>query len=398
MQPDEFTETFLEKRYRENFSPEADIANKRALMYRFQTIHRQSVCWCREHHALQKLHDRKLPGESPMPVYRPAENYSSPSQKERLRETSFAASVLRQEAHALALLARGLDAAFCEVVDCLYGVKGRIAVTGMGKSGHVARKVAATLASTGSPAYFIHPGEASHGDLGMLAVGDAVLAFSNSGNTTELSDIVLYAARRNIPLIGVTRNTDSLLGKHATHILLLPLVPEADPLDCAPTTSTTLQMALGDALALTLMRRRGCSPEEFHRWHPGGSLGRKLLMVREIMHTGKDMPLLPGSALMPDVLMLMTGKGFGVAGIVERKRLAGIITDGDLRRHMGPSLMDKKAKQVMHPDPVVVSEDTLAVAALRLMQENKVTSLFVTREGKPVGILNVHDCLRAGTE
>ena len=333
-----------------------------------------------------------------MPVYRPAENYSSPSQKERLRETSFAASVLRQEAHALALLARGLDAAFCEVVDCLYGVKGRIAVTGMGKSGHVARKVAATLASTGSPAYFIHPGEASHGDLGMLAVGDAVLAFSNSGNTTELSDIVLYAARRNIPLIGVTRNTDSLLGKHATHILLLPLVPEADPLDCAPTTSTTLQMALGDALALTLMRCRGCSPEEFHRWHPGGSLGRKLLMVREIMHTGKDMPLLPGSALMPDVLMLMTGKGFGVAGIVERKRLAGIITDGDLRRHMGPSLMDKKAKQVMHPDPVVVSEDTLAVAALRLMQENKVTSLFVTREGKPVGILNVHDCLRAGVE
>ena len=333
-----------------------------------------------------------------MPVYRPAENYSSPSQKERLRETSFAASVLRQEAHALALLARGLDAAFCEVVDCLYGVKGRIAVTGMGKSGHVARKVAATLASTGSPAYFIHPGEASHGDLGMLAVGDAVLAFSNSGNTTELSDIVLYAARRNIPLIGVTRNTDSLLGKHATHILLLPLVPEADPLDCAPTTSTTLQMALGDALALTLMRRRGCSPEEFHRWHPGGSLGRKLLMVREIMHTGKDMPLLPGSALMPDVLMLMTGKGFGVAGIVERKRLAGIITDGDLRRHMGPSLMDKKAKQVMHPDPVVVSEDTLAVAALRLMQENKVTSLFVTREGKPVGSLNVHDCLRAGVE
>lgn len=318
--------------------------------------------------------------------------------EERLREAAFASSVLRQEAHALTLLACGLDGSFCEATDCLYGIKGRIAVTGMGKSGHVARKVAATLASTGSPAFFIHPAEASHGDLGMLASGDAVLAFSNSGNTAELSDIVLYAARRDIPLIGVTRNADSLLGQHAAHILLLPLVPEADPLDCAPTTSTTLQMALGDALALTLMRRRGCTPEEFHRWHPGGSLGRKLLTVREIMHTGEDMPLLPASALMSDVLMLMTGKGFGVAGILEKDRLAGIITDGDLRRHMGPALMDKRARQVMHPDPVVVNEDTLAVAALRLMQENKITSLFVSREGKPVGILNVHDCLRAGVE
>lgn len=318
--------------------------------------------------------------------------------REILREVTFAASVLQQEAHALTLMARGLSSVFSDAVSCLYGIPGRIAVTGMGKSGHVARKVAATLASTGSPAYFIHPGEASHGDLGMLASGDAVLAFSNSGNTAELSDIVLYAARRTLPLIGVTRNADSLLGKHATHILLLPLVPEADPLDCAPTTSTTLQMALGDALALTLMRRRGCSPEEFHRWHPGGSLGRKLLTVREIMHTGKAMPLLAASARMPDVLMLMTGKGFGVAGILSGNRLAGIITDGDLRRHMGPSLMDKTARQVMHADPVVVSEDTLAVAALRLMQENKITSLFVTREGKPVGILNVHDCLRAGEE
>lgn len=318
--------------------------------------------------------------------------------KESMDEVGFAAAVLRQEADALTLLARGLNTAFCESVDLLYNIKGRIAVTGMGKSGHVARKVAATLASTGSPAYFIHPGEASHGDLGMLASGDAVLAFSNSGNTAELSDIVLYATRRNIPLIGVTRNADSMLGKHATHILPLPLVPEADPLHCAPTTSTTLQMALGDALALTLMRRRGCSPEEFHRWHPGGSLGRKLLTVREIMHTGEDLPLLPPSTLMPDVLMLMTGKGFGVAGIIAKNRLVGIITDGDLRRHMGPALMDKKARQVMHPDPVGVNEDTLAVAALRLMQENRITSLFVTREGKPVGILNVHDCLRAGVE
>lgn len=315
-----------------------------------------------------------------------------------LQELGFAASVLRQEAHALTLMARGLDMAFCEAVDCLLGIRGRIAVTGMGKSGHVGRKVAATLASTGTPAYFIHPGEASHGDLGMLAPGDAVLAFSNSGNTAELSDIVLYASRRGIPVVGVTRKADSLLGQHSTHLLRLPLVPEADPLDCAPTTSTTLQMALGDALALTLMRRRGCSPEEFHRWHPGGSLGRKLMTVREIMHGGESLPLVSPSAPMSEVLCLMTGKGFGVAGVAEKGRLLGIITDGDLRRHMGRGLMNLTARDVMHPKPAVVTEDTLAVAALRRMQEKKITSLFVTRGKEPVGILNVHDCLRAGVE
>lgn len=318
--------------------------------------------------------------------------------REARAEIDFAAAVLRQEARALGLLADSLSGTFCAVVDSLYGIDGRIAVTGMGKSGHVARKVAATLASTGSPAYFIHPGEASHGDLGMLSSDDAVLAFSHSGNTAELSDIVAYAARRNMPLIGVTCHADSLLGRHATQLLLLPLVPEADPLDCAPTTSTTLQMALGDALALTLMRRRGYSPEDFHRWHPGGSLGRKLLTVREIMHTGAAMPLLAASTPMPEVLVVMTGKGFGVAGILEQHRLVGIITDGDLRRHMGTALMSKTAGQVMHLNPVAVSENTLAVAALRLMQENRITSLFVTSNGTPLGIFNVHDCLRAGVE
>ena len=322
-----------------------------------------------------------------------------PANKQESRdEVAFATSVLLQEAHALTLMAQGLTSAFCDVVDCLFGIRGRIAVTGMGKSGHVARKVAATMASTGSPAYFIHPAEASHGDLGMLTTRDAVLAFSNSGNTAELSDIVLYSVRRSIPLIGVTRNADSMLAQHSTHTLLLPLVPEADPLDCAPTTSTTLQMALGDALALTLMRRRGCTPEEFHRWHPGGSLGRKLLTVREIMHTGDEMPLLPGASPMSEVLCAMTGKGFGVTGVLENEHLVGIITDGDLRRHMGPRLMDKKACEVMTREPVVVSESALVVAALRLMQKNRITSLFVTRDENPVGILNVHDCLRAGVE
>ena len=311
---------------------------------------------------------------------------------------AFASSVLEQEAHALTLMARGLDTEFCEVVDCLYGISGRIAVTGMGKSGHVGRKVAATLASTGSPAYFIHPAEASHGDLGMVSSDDAILAFSNSGNTAELSDLMLYAVRRGIPVIGITRKANSMLGRYSTHLVLLPSVPEADPLDCAPTTSTILQMALGDALALTLMHRYGCSLEEFHRWHPGGSLGRKLITVKEVMHTGEELPLLPASAPMSEVLCLMTGKGFGVAGIFEKKQLVGIITDGDLRRHMGASLMEKKAEEVMHSKPAVVSEDTLAVAALRLMQEKQITSLFVTREEEPVGILNIHDCLRMGVE
>lgn len=319
-----------------------------------------------------------------------------PQAEAMLQEVAFAASVVQQEAHALDLLAGSLGSPFCRIVDCLYGIHGRIAVTGMGKSGHVARKVAATLASTGSPAYFIHPSEASHGDMGMITTRDGILAFSNSGNTVELSDIIQYAARRNIPLIGITRNVDSQLGRNATHILPLPLMPEADPLDCAPTTSAILQMALGDALALTLMRRRGCSIEDFHRWHPGGSLGRKLLLVKEIMHTGDNMPLLPPCATMPDVLISMTGKGFGVTGIIEQNRLVGIITDGDLRRHMGPSLMDKDALQIMHPNPMVVSENTLAVAALQCMQKNKITSLFVVTDvAKPVGIINIHDCLRA---
>ncbi len=321
-----------------------------------------------------------------------------PPQADALRETGFAASVLRQEAQALTLMAANLGASFCRAVDCLYAARGRIVVTGMGKSGHVGRKVAATLASTGSPAFFIHPAEAGHGDLGMLASDDVVLAFSLSGNTAELADIILYAGRRGLPVVGVTRNQDSLLGRHASHLLLLPQVPEADPLDCAPTTSTTLQMALGDALALTLMRRRGCTAEEFHHWHPGGSLGRKLLTVREIMHTGDAMPLASPSSPMTEVLCLMTGKGFGVAGIHKNDRLLGIITDGDLRRHMGDSLLDAVAGQVMHENPVTVEEDCLAVAALHLMQKKRITSLFVTRQGKPVGIFNVHDCLRAGVE
>lgn len=309
---------------------------------------------------------------------------------------SFARLVLRQEAEALATLARELDGVFGRAVRLLLDISGRVAVTGMGKSGHVARKVTATLASTGTPAYFIHPAEASHGDLGMVSRDDALLAFSNSGETGELSDVLLYASRLGLPVVGVTRRRQSFLGRHADCVLSLPDLPEADPTGCAPTTSTTLQMALGDALALALMRERGGTAEDFHRFHPGGQLGRKLMLVREIMHTGDALPLVEPDAPMSDVLCVMSGKGFGTAGVSEGGRLVGVITDGDLRRHMGNGLPSLQAAEVMSPDPVTVAEDTLAAAALGIMQGRRVTCLLVVRDGVPVGILNVHDCLRAG--
>ncbi|MBQ9405350.1 MAG: KpsF/GutQ family sugar-phosphate isomerase [Desulfovibrio sp.] len=314
-------------------------------------------------------------------------------------ELSFAASVLQNEAKALSLMAQALDATFSAAVDCLAGVTGRIAVTGVGKSGLVGRKVAATLASTGSPAYFIHACEASHGDMGMLKSGDVVLAFSKSGNTAELLPILEHAGRRGIPVLAVTSRKDSPLGRHATTLLLFPMLHEADPMDCAPTTSTTLQMALGDALALALMRRHGITPEEFHCLHPGGALGRKLLTVGEIMHTGQNLPLVDSRTLMTEALMQMTGKGFGVVGVLDDEgRLMGIITDGDLRRAMGADLFTRQVTCVMHNLPVTVDENTLVTAALRTMQEKKITTLFVTRDEIPVGIFNVHDCLRAGVQ
>ena len=258
-----------------------------------------------------------------------------------------ARQVLRDEAQAIYVLADSLGESFERTVACLLGVKGRIAVTGMGKSGHVARKIAATLASTGSPAYFIHPAEASHGDLGMMTPDDAVIAISNSGNTAELTDIILYASENNMPLIGITRNADSFLGKHCDYLLQQPQLHEACPLDCAPTTSTTVQMALGDALAMCLLTARGFSKEDFRRFHPGGSLGHKLSLVRDLMHTGDAMPLLPLDAPMMSVLAEMTRKGFGCVGVMDGETLVGIITDGDLRRHMGPNILESTAEELM---------------------------------------------------
>jgi len=309
--------------------------------------------------------------------------------------------VLRAEIAGLEALLDGLDGAFAAAIEHLAGVRGRIVVTGMGKSGHVARKVAATLASTGSPAQFVHPGEASHGDLGMIAVGDAVIALSNSGETAELVDIVAYTRRFRIPLIAMTRRAPSTLADAADAALVLPASPEACPLGLAPTTSTTMMLALGDAIAVALLERRGFSPSDYHVFHPGGSLGRKLVRVDEIMHSGDELPLVPLGTVMADAILTMTAKRFGTVGVVDADgRLAGIITDGDLRRHMAADLLDAAVEAVMSRRPKTIRPRALAAEALNLMngQQPQVTCLFVLdeEEGRPIGILHLHDCLRAG--
>lgn len=305
-------------------------------------------------------------------------------------------SVLMKQSDALKYFAGHIEEVFDEAIECLLHINGRIAVTGMGKSGHVAAKVAATLSSTGSPAYFIHPAEASHGDLGMVSKQDAVIAFSNSGETAELSDIILYCSRYRIPIVAVTKNPTSFLGKHADYVLVLPNIPEVCPIGCAPTTSTTLQIALGDALALTLLDARGFKAEDFHQFHPGGRLGRKLLQVKDIMHYGDELPLVAPDTSMADVLCVMTGKGFGCVGVVEEEKLIGMVTDGDLRRHMGKNMLSQRARDVMGNTPFVLNKGTLAAKALGHMQERSITNIFIVENDIPTGIINIHDLLRAG--
>ena len=288
--------------------------------------------------------------------------------------------IIHDEASALNILAENIGNEFEKTVDCLLNIKGRIAVTGMGKSGHIARKVAATLASTGSPAYFIHPAEASHGDLGMMTANDAVIAISNSGNTAELSDIILYAAQKGLPLIGITKNADSFLAKHSDYLLLQPQLHEACPLDCAPTTSTTVQLALGDALAMCLISARGFSREDFHMYHPGGALGHKLALVKDIMHSGNAVPLVHPDASMMEVLAEITRKGFGCVGIIENNRLIGIVTDGDLRRHMCHNIMEFTAKELMTPNPVCIGGEALSAKVKEIMERKKISSVFVVNK------------------
>jgi arabinose-5-phosphate isomerase len=317
-----------------------------------------------------------------------------------LGDLDVARAVLHTEAAGLRALAAGLTASFGLAVDLLARATGRVVVSGMGKSGLVARKIAATLASTGTPALFVHPAEASHGDLGMIVPGDAVLALSNSGETAELADLVTHSRRFGLPLVAITARAGSTLANAADIALALPAAAEACPMGLAPTTSTTMQMALGDALAVALLTRRGFTEADFHQIHPGGRLGTRLRRVRELMHAGDAMPLAPPETPMDHALLLMTEKRFGCLGIIDAGgRLIGIVTDGDLRRAMGPDLLSRQVRDVMTPTPRTIAPEALAGEALRIMnaRERPITSLFVVDPiGRPLGVLHIHDLLRAG--
>jgi arabinose-5-phosphate isomerase len=297
-----------------------------------------------------------------------------------------------------AALADGLGTPFSQAIAAMARAQGRVIVTGMGKSGHVGRKIAATLASTGTAAHYVHPAEASHGDLGMIRSEDVILALSWSGETAELADIISYSRRFAVPLIAMTSTTESTLAREADIALVLPKAAEACPNGLAPTTSTTMQIALGDALAVALLEERGFTAEDFRQFHPGGKLGARLTYVRSIMHGGEDVPLIGRGASMAEAILTMTARGFGCVGVTEADgRLAGIVTDGDLRRHMRPDLTTLKVDQVMTMNPRVISGDDLAVEALEMLNARRITAVFVVdAAGKPVGIVHMHDLLRLG--
>ncbi|MBL4929668.1 KpsF/GutQ family sugar-phosphate isomerase [Fuscibacter oryzae] len=305
--------------------------------------------------------------------------------------------VIAREAEALTVLGDSLGDGFGAAVRLILSAEGRVIVSGMGKSGHIARKMAATFASTGTPAHFVHPAEASHGDLGMVTKGDVALLISNSGETAELADIIAHTRRFGIPMIGITGKPDSTLARQSEVALLLPAVPEACDTGIVPTTSTTMTLALGDALAVALMEHRKFTPEHFRMFHPGGKLGAKLLKVRDLMHA--DLPLINHDAPMSEALLEISAKGYGVVGVTDADGwLQGIITDGDLRRHMN-GLLDLSAGDVMTRGPRTVSPDALAEKAVALMNDKKITCLFVMADeapGQPLGIVHIHDCLRAG--
>src|SRR5689334_7503739 len=308
--------------------------------------------------------------------------------------------VLTAASGALTALAETLDGDFTRAIGLMLAAKGRIIVSGMGKSGHVARKIAATLSSTGTPAYFVHPAEASHGDMGAITRQDVLLLLSWGGETAEMSDLITYAKRFGIPIIAIGAHPDSTLIKAADVRLLLPRAPEACPMGLAPTTSTTMMLGLGDALAVALMERKGFGADRYRDFHPGGSLGRALIRVSDLMHTGEELPLARQDASMRDVLLVMAERRFGCVGILDEEgSLAGIITDGDLSRHIdGDNFLDRKARTVMTKNPKIARPDQLAAEALAFMNDKKITRLFVLAPGSktPAGILHIHDCVRAG--
>lgn len=290
-----------------------------------------------------------------------------------------------------------LGVAFAAAVETIAAAKGRVIVTGMGKSGHVGRKIAATFASTGTPAFFVHPAEASHGDLGMITSDDVVLALSWSGETVELRDMLHYATRFRVPVVAVTSRIDSALGRAAHVVLILPRVGEACPHGLAPTTSTTMQLALGDALSVALLESRRFTPGDFKRFHPGGKLGAVLAFVRDVMHDGDAVPLVRTGTKMSEALIVMSQKSFGCVGVVDAEgALVGVVTDGDLRRHMGPDLVAAPVENVMSRSPRTIKSDDLAAGAMSEMQGRAITALFVVDDGRPVGLVHIHDLLKLG--
>ena len=294
-------------------------------------------------------------------------------------------------------IGNGLGAPFAAAVALIAAAPGRVIVTGMGKSGHVGRKLAATLTSTGTAAYFVHPGEASHGDLGMIRPDDVIVALSWSGETGELSDLIAYAKRFRVALVAITARPDSTLGREADVCLAVPNAREACPNGLAPTTSTTMQLALGDALAIALLETRGFSASDFRVYHPGGRLGALLKQVRDVMHAGDRLPVVPLGTAMADAVVVQSEKGFGCVLVVDGTgRLAGIVTDGDLRRHMSPDLLARTVDEVMTRDPKAVSPDMLLAEALEFVETRKVAALPVVADGRPVGLVHVLDLLRAG--
>ncbi len=296
-----------------------------------------------------------------------------------------------------AALEDGLAAPFAEAAEIIALARGRVIVSGVGKSGHIARKIAATLASTGTPAFFVHPAEASHGDLGMVTSDDVVLALSWSGETVELKSLVEYSRRFRIPLIAITARPASTLARESDVVLTLPEAHEACPHGLAPTTSTLMQLALGDALAIALLEGRGFTAQDFRQIHPGGRLGASLRLVGEIMHDGAAIPLAGLGTPMSQAILAMTEKGFGCLGVTGGDgALVGIITDGDLRRHLGPDLLSRKVDEVMSPRPKTIPPDMLCGAALELLNQAKITTLFVVEDAKPIGIVHMHDFLRQG--
>lgn len=307
--------------------------------------------------------------------------------------------VIGIEARGLDALAESLGDSFAEAVALILKARGRVIVSGMGKSGHVARKIAATLASTGTPAQYVHPAEASHGDLGMVTAEDVALVLSNSGETAELADIIAHTRRFSIPLIGVASRAESTLLRQSDVAIVLPKAEEACGTGVVPTTSTTMTLALGDALAVVLMEHRQFTPEHFRAFHPGGRLGARLSTVRDLMHTGPSIPLVPAKTPMSEALLTISQKGFGVVGVTDADgKLSGIVTDGDLRRHM-EGLLSLTAEEVMTRNPRTIAPGALAETAVALMNEKKITCLFVVDpegDGRALGILHIHDCLRAG--